>query len=578
MLEFIQLLKHRYQSAIAQLDNKNPKYTEFQQRIDQLLYAEAFISKGRLIAETPDFPLQIAVIGPTQAGKSSIVNLLLNQQLAGVSPLAGFTVHPHGFGHKVKFAGLNGIQQYFGRFQCLDAAMLSRDRFDCYSITDSPQTSRLLPDCVCWDTPDFDSIDANEYREGVIRTIALADLIILVVSKEKYADQSVWEVMQTIADFNQPTLICFNKLNEIISNDLIKSLQDKWHQYRKEPLPEIIPLMFQKLGALPVWPQNFDQAIFKLAKKVAHQKHQSTQLQLINRYWQTWLAPVFAEHQAQHSWQVMVNQCVNQGLKNYQRDYLDHPYHYETFQKALVNLLNLLEMPGFTVLAKTRRILTWPARKLFGGNSSGSQADNNQEVAILNQIAEHIIIQLADRLLENNETEAQPVLWWKETAVVLRQQKFGILQEFNLAVNEYNADFKQDIENSAQRLYRKLQEQPLLLNSLRATRVSTDVAGMLLAIQAGGIGLHDLVLTPMMLSITSLLAESAIGSYIGKVEAELKQQQLSAVKKLFAECLQKNLEHLPELCHSQNRFNISEQACQLAEQALKEKKHGLRFL
>ena len=55
--------------------------------------------------------------------------------------------------------------------------------------------SSYLPHGVLWDTPDFDSIDSATYREGVIRTIALADIIILVVSKEKYADQSVWDIM-----------------------------------------------------------------------------------------------------------------------------------------------------------------------------------------------------------------------------------------------------------------------------------------------------------------------------------------------------------------------------------------------
>jgi len=35
----------------------------------------------------------MAVVGPTQAGKSSLVNVLLNSNDAGVSPLAGYTIH-----------------------------------------------------------------------------------------------------------------------------------------------------------------------------------------------------------------------------------------------------------------------------------------------------------------------------------------------------------------------------------------------------------------------------------------------------------------------------------------------------
>ncbi|WP_306305970.1 hypothetical protein [Methylomonas koyamae] len=102
---------------------------------------------------------------------------------------------------------------------------------------------------------------------------------------------------------------------------------------------------------------------------------------------------------------------------------------------------------------------------------------------------------------------------------------------------------------------------------------------MLLAIQAGGIGVQDLVITPLILTITSLLAESAIGSYMHRVEAELKQHQFATVNNaLFDGCLKQRLYQLPLAVHSQTRFNISEQQCHAAELALKEKKHGLRIL
>lgn len=580
MLEFIQLLKQRYQTILAQLDKKNPQFFEYQQRAEQLLHSEAFIRKGQLIADKPLFPLQIAVIGPTQAGKSSIVNLLLNNTLAGVSPLAGYTVHPHGFCHGLSSDDCDGMQHYFGRFQCLEERMLSRNRFDCYSLVNSETRSPLLPACVCWDTPDFDSIDAADYREGVIRTIALADIVILVVSKEKYADQAVWEVMKTIERFQQPTLICVNKLSEDAETVILHSVEQKWRQYRSDPVPDMVPLLFQKHGAIPNWPLAAEQAVFKLAKKVAPKKHSVYQQQLLNHYWQQWLEPVFAEHHAQRNWQTLVDQCLGQALKAYQRDYLDHPHHYETFQNALLNLLNLLEIPGLAkAIGKTRRAMTWPVRKLFAMGNRAVKGNVGQEVTVLNQIGEHVMIQLADKLLEKTENESLPLAWWKETAGALRQKKADLLQEYGLAVGEYHLHFQQDVDATAHRLYYKLQEQPATLNSLRATRVTTDAAALLLAIQAGGIGIHDLVITPLMLTVTSLLAESAIGSYMHRVEAELKQHQLNTVKNaLFEACLRGRLYALPQQSFAANRFDVSEQLLSQAEQALKEKKHGLRLL
>lgn len=580
MLEFIQLLKQRYQSVLSQLDKKSPQHFDYLQRFEQLLYAEAFIRKGQLIQDRPDFPLQIAVIGPTQAGKSSIVNLLLNDKIAGVSPLAGYTVHAQGFCHALQNDDIDGLQQYFGRFQNLETSLLSRTRYDCYAISPCQTRSSLLPACVVWDTPDFDSIDAVDYREGLIRTIALADLIVLVVSKEKYADQSVWEVMRTIAPFAQPTLICLNKLAEGSELLVLDSLAQKWRQCRSDAAPAVVSMLFQKLPALPTWPSSTKNYLFERTSQVERKKHGFHQQQFLNQYWQTWLEPAFAEHQAQRYWHTLVDESLAQALANYRRDFLDHPHHYHTFQTALLNLLNLLEIPGLAkVLTTTRRIMTWPVRKMMALGQGRFKASPDQEITILNQIGEHALINLADKLLEKTESEQLQTNWWRETAVALRQKRNDLLQTYQAAVLSYHDGFQQDVDAAAHRLYRKLQEQPMVLNSLRATRVSTDVGAILLAIQAGGIGVHDLIITPLMLTVTSLLAESAIGSYMQRVEAELKQHQLQTVKTtLFQICLRDQLYQLPLQIHSPTRFNITEQQCQQAEHILKEKKHGLRLL
>ena len=578
MLEFIQLLKQRYQSVLTQLDNKHPQYWEYQQCVEQLVYGEAFLRKGQLITDKPRFPLQIAVIGPTQVGKSSVVNLLLNNTQAGVSPLAGYTVHPQAFSHDLSTDTCDGLQHYFGRFQQLEPSLLSRNRFDCYALSSSDTLSDLLPACVLWDTPDFDSIDAVDYREGVIRTIALSDIVILVVSKEKYADQSVWEVMKTIEAFGQPTLICLNKLAEGSESLVLGSLEQKWRQSRRDPMPEIISMLFHKQTASPVWPTNAQQAIFKLAKRVEPKKHVLKQQQFLSHYWLSWLEPVFAEHHAQRHWQTLVDQCLADAQKIYRRDYLDHPHHYHTFQAALVNLLALLEIPGIAkALSNTRRVMTWPIRKLMSLGQGDYRSNPTQEVSVLNQIGEHVMIQMADKVLEKTETNGAH--WWRETAMSLRQHRGELLVDYQQAVGAYYNNFQQDVDAAAHRLYYKLQEQPLVLNSLRATRISTDAGGILLAIHAGGIGVQDLVITPMMLTVTSLLTESAIGSYMHKVEAELKQHQMHTVKTaLFEACLRERLYAIPLKSRSPMRFNITEAQCHQAEQTLKEKKHGLRIL
>lgn len=580
MLEFIQLLKQRYQTVRSSLDLKHPYVVDYQQRIDQLLYSEAYIRKGQLKQQFPGFPLQIAVIGPTQAGKSSIVNVLLNTLQAGVSPLAGFTVHPHGYCHAINPDDCHELQAYFGRFQRIDETSFNRTRYDCFSLSSSTGQSTLLPPAVVWDTPDFDSIDAADYREGVIRTIALADIIVLVVSKEKYADQTVWDVIKTIAPLNQPTIICLNKLNEGNETVLVNSVKQRWQQYRTDPAPTIVPLAFQQYGALPTWPSNATQAFKALIGNLGKDNHAENQKKLIQQHWHAWLEPVYAEHQAQKQWDSLIDQVVKQAVSQYQRDYLNHPYHYDTFQQALLNMLTLLEIPAISkAMSKTRRFLTWPVRQLMSLGKSNTAYNSSHELTVLSQIGEHVLIQLAEQLAEKSDNDTEPRTWWKDISILLRQNRQSILVNYQRGLDDYQLNFEQNIHEAAQKLYKKLQQQPVTLNSLRATRLTADTAAMLLAIQTGGIGVHDLFLTPMMLSITSLLAESAIGSYMNKVEAELKVKQLVIVQDtLIKQGLAEALAQLPSLSVSSHRFAISEDICLSAEKQLQEKKHGLRIL
>ncbi|MDP2903263.1 MAG: GTPase domain-containing protein [Methylovulum sp.] len=581
MLEFIQLLKQRYQAILVQRHN-GPTHLQYQQRIDQLLLSEAFIRKGQTIdlmaGLKASVPLQIAVVGPTQAGKSSLVNVLLNSNAAGVSPLAGYTVHPQGFCHCVSLNACGDLQRYFGRFQCLPAGQLTKGRYDCYSLTEVTGVSPYLPPCVIWDTPDFDSIDSATYREGVIRAVALADMIVLVVSKEKYADQSVWDMMSMLADLHQPTVICLNKLSEGSQAILTQSLREKWQQARTDAFPEVVPLYYQKPAGLPLWPTAKQGLLVDTQNNVDHRNHAGFEQALLQKYWQGWLAPVLEEHQALTDWETLVDEMMGQALASYRRDYLDHPHHYETFQQALAELMVLLEIPGLAgVLTGVRKALTWPVRQLMKlGRKQLHIVDSSHEIVLLNQIVEHALIQTVDRLLDKAEQNKQAI-WWKTLSGLLRSQRQAIHQDFALAAKNYHISFQQDVEKTAHHLYDKLQEQPMVLNSLRATRVTADAAVIALTLHTGGIGVHDLVIAPAMLTVTSLLAESSIGGYMHKVEAQLKQRQFNEVKQvLFMDSLAKELLGLPGQIPSISHFNISPEQLRVIGQ--QEKRYGLRLL
>jgi len=86
-------------------------------------------------------------------------------------------------------------------------------------------------------------------------------------------------------------------------------------------------------------------------------------------------------------------------------------------------------------------------------------------------------------------------------------------------------EFEPEIELAAKKLYEQLQSQPALLNTLRAARATADAAAVALAVKSGGLAPADLVLAPAMLSVTTLLTESALGRYLDTVKEDLKRRQ-----------------------------------------------------
>jgi len=542
MNEWIAPLLARYQAVLNNKENKTPD-TTLVDNFNGLRLADAVMDKLKLNESLPDHSPQITIIGPTQAGKSTLVNVLLDSDVAGISALAAFTVHAQGFAIATTDAELIALDTVLYPLTREPRNGLSSESLDHYAL-DAAQTGTggMVQKGVVWDSPDFDSIDARGYQSAVLATIALSDVLILMLSKDKYGDKSVWNMLELIKDLGRPVIIVINKLDERDKATVIHAFTERYTTSFNRDCPTIIDLPFVSNGWQSLPDSNtreLDTALQKALIDVDRKQQISACEHFIASNTEAWLTPLKDELEAKKEWHALIEDALDAAEQTYVVGYLENPDKYETFNRALGELLSLLEIPGIAAtLKRTRSIVTWPARKLLGLGKSvvtspfdkGDSKTLDQEAEILKLMLAEVITTLQGHLMEQQQEPSAQQHWWQLLSKRFSQQSNTLESQYQSQGAIAREEFEPRIEETAQRLFAQLQDQPKLLNTLRAARVTADAAGVALAVKSGGLAPSDLVLAPAMLSVTSLLTESALGRYLDISKRELKREQQQHIR------------------------------------------------
>ncbi len=611
MLKFLHQLRQRYA--------QQPESPQREQRLDSLSLAIAAFCRlaqlaargvqgsesgttptpggpapdgpGELSVDLTRPPPQIVIIGPTQSGKSSLVNLLAGDQLAGVSALAGYTRHPQGFGFGLDEQALVGLDHCLRPYRRVAPEELTPDRLDRFSLIALPDSTPLGRPGVLWDTPDFDSVAAHHYRQSVLTVAAQADRVIMIASRDKYGDLSVWRTLEMLAPLGLNLSLVINKVSPGTEAELRRHIGEELEQRLPShgrvpifmlpysaalsqddaPEPELKAAIEQLRadlgGAFEPGPADEDLAA-----------RRARIVDLLDVHWRDWIEPLRAEHAAQAQWRDLVDRQLAELLDHYRQDFLADSDRYDTFQRILAELLTLLEIPGIAqTMGRVRRWVTWPVRQLLDrgeqlihGNSKG---DPNNEQKVLRQACEHLLLELTRSASDRSSGELS--VFWRALELRLAHHRLELLGAFEQAALRHHEDFQVEIQMAAHRLHERLAEQPRVLNSLRTGRAAADIAGVAIALKTGGIGLSDLILTPAMLSMTSILTEGALGKYVDQVVADLKERQLEHVRMaLIDRVLRPELTELPRDLASDQLFSLSAERLQEAEQARRRLRHG----
>ncbi len=154
--------------------------------------------------------LVVAVVGGTNVGKSIVFNHLAGEVASGVSPLASKTRHPVCLAPP-GFVDESALRKIFAGFE-LAAWQRAEDPWD------EGETHRLFwrtgaaapPRLLLLDTPDVDS-DAviNWQRADIVRHAA--DVLVAVLTQQKYNDAAVKQFFRKAAEADKPVIVVFNQ-------------------------------------------------------------------------------------------------------------------------------------------------------------------------------------------------------------------------------------------------------------------------------------------------------------------------------------------------------------------------------
>ncbi len=481
----------------------------------------------------PPRPPQLAVLGPTQTGKSTIVNLLCRGDFAGVSPLAGFTVRAHGF-------ALGGAD-----------ASSPAGTAQAYAVEQSP-ASPPLPDCVVWDTPDFDSLAAHEYEQSVLEIAALADVHVFVLSKEKYGDLSAWRMLELVAPLRRPLLIVLNKLSPDAADVIERSLRQRLAE-RAGRVPDAAIVRMSHRAAPPTAAglsrdeeaDAIRRAAADLVAKAPVATNRSADARrgaarLAAAHWREWTEPARREHETRQAWRGLVRAELDSFAAAYERDYLNHPQRYDAFRRASIELLRLLEIPRLTqFITRARAAVTWPLRQAIragrslvtGGGGAAGPHDLGPEAAILRDAARTLLHGLQrDVARQRNGADATQHVW-AALDRRLDEQSAALESRFDAALAAHDAQVEQQTRECAREIFEELRRQPARLAALRAARATIDAGAIALAVKSGGLAPIDALYAPATFALTSLLVEGFAGLQMKQAFAGLRARQRSLVQR-----------------------------------------------
>ena len=500
---------------------------------------------GPFLDEQPPTPLHVVVVGGAGAGKSTVANMLSGSLQAEANAQAGFTRHPIAYTNSagpIEWAAHLGFLGPLTRLTQPGPSSIDRDVYQVRRVQPEPGGIDILRDWVVWDCPDMTTWAAEAYIPRLLEAAGLADVVVYVASDERYNDEAPTQFLQLLLRAGKPVVVCLTKMDEANAGAMVE-------HFRKEVLGGLpdglgrgvvavlpIPYLSAKQLADPVReagkvrvPLLNQVAVLGSPPQSARRRTILGACRLLTQRQSALFAVARHDLEALEAWQDLVKSGQLEFDARYYREYLTTEK-FRGFDEALVQLMGLLDLPGVgQVISGTLFVLRTPYRLLRGFLTKAMtrpEAPSRPEQPIL----EESLAAWVDHLRKEAAHRAPGHPLWQHLHAGFQGGKIGeqVQARFAVVYRDYQAALASEVTRTARAIYERLQKQPVLLNTLRISKLAIEAAAIGGTLATGGIGWHDVILVPLVASLTHQLVE-VLGKQVVDAEREstrARQQQI----------------------------------------------------
>jgi len=484
--------------------------------------------------------LHVVIVGGAGAGKSTVANMLTGTVVAEANPQAGFTRHPIAYMSANSSAAWMGHAGFMGPLQKLSEpapSSLDADVYQVRRVEIDSMGAALFREFVVWDCPDMTTWATwapQGYAPRLFEVGALADVIVYVASDERYNDEIPTQFLQVLLQTGKPVVVCLMKMKESEAATVLDL-------FRREvasrlpagivsclAIPALEPAELAEPARLRWRIELLNQvAVLGAVPAEARRRAVGGAMNYLVSAEERLLAAAREDLAALQGWRDAVQRGQVEFDERYFNEYLSGA-HFHRFDEALVRLLDLLELPGIgRVISSALWVLRTPYRLARGLVNKALSRPTSASVPEEQALREGLSAWLDMLRREALQRGPSHPLW----AHIQKGFETGLVdfakERFELGFRGFQTGLVNEVDRTARAIFEELQQKPMLLNTLRGTKLTLDSAGIAAAVATGGLA-HwqvDLVLVPLAASVTQALVEGLGKQYVETQRGQARQRQ-----------------------------------------------------